>query len=313
MVERLRPAAGKRLDYHDTVVQGLTLRITERGVKSWRVLYRHRQRLRALTLGAVPVIGLADARERAREAIRRVSKGHDPASEKRADRKAETIAELADDYIERHAKRKKRSWKKDEWMLRRKVLPKWRHRAVKDIARRDVRLLVDQVAADGAPILANRLAALLSKLFKFALEDDLIGASPAVGIARPSIEQERDRVLSEKEIRQLWREFDGLPLAMAAYYKLRLITAQRGAEIASMQWAELDLGAGWWTVPSGRSKNRLSHRVPLSSIAIEILNGLKAQAPAGDYVLAGARGKRQQSEAAATFTVTKFLNSSEVS
>jgi hypothetical protein len=51
MVERLKPAAGKRLDYHDTIVRGLSLRITEQGAKSWRVLYRHRQRLRALTLG----------------------------------------------------------------------------------------------------------------------------------------------------------------------------------------------------------------------------------------------------------------------
>src|SRR5258708_3506939 len=89
MVERLKPAAGKRLDYHDTIVRGLTLRITERGAKSWRVLYRHRQRLRALTLGPVSAIGLADARERAREAIHRASKGHDPASEKKSDRKAE--------------------------------------------------------------------------------------------------------------------------------------------------------------------------------------------------------------------------------
>jgi integrase len=306
MIERLKPAVGKRLVYHDTLARGLTLRITERGAKSWSVLYYHRRRLRSLTLGSVDAIGLADARERARDVIRRASKGHDPASEKTADRQAETMTDLAHDFIERYAKRKKKSWRKDEWMLRSKVLPKWGHRAVKDITRRDVRRLVEELAADGAPILANRLCALLSKLFRFALDDELINASPAHAITRPAQERERDRVLSEAEIRKLWKEFDALPAAMAAYFKLRLVLAQRGAEVASMQWADLDIAGGWWTIPSTQSKNRLSHRVPLSPMALDILKALKEQAGADEFVLAGARGKRQQSEAAAEFTVKDF-------
>jgi integrase len=306
MIERLKPVAGKRMAYHDTMVRGLTLRITERGAKSWSVLYYHRLRLRSLTLGSVDAIGLADARERAREVLRRASKGNDPASEKKADRQAETMTDLAHDFIERYAKRKKKSWRKDEWMVRSKVLPKWGNRAVKDITRRDVRRLVEELAADGAPILANRLCALLSKLFRFALDDELISASPAHAIARPAPERERDRVLSEKELRQLWKEFDSLPSAMAAYFKLRLVLAQRGAEVASMQWADLDIAGGWWTIPSTQSKNKLSHRVPLSPMALNILKGLKTQGPADEFVLAGARGKRQQSEAAAEFTVKDF-------
>src|SRR5262249_27295040 len=100
MIERLKPAVGKRLVYHDTVARGLTLRITERGAKSWSVLYYHRRRLRSLTLGSVDAIGLADARQRARDVIRRASKGQDPASEKKADRQAETMTDLAHDFIE---------------------------------------------------------------------------------------------------------------------------------------------------------------------------------------------------------------------
>ena len=180
-------------------------------------------------------------------------------------------------------------------------------RAIEDIKRRDVRLLVKAIADRGAPIMANRTTALLSKLFKFALDDELIEASPAVRISRPGAEQKRDRVLSDDELRTLWVVWDGLSSEMAAYFRLRLITAQPGGEVAAMRWKDVDLEAGWWTVPAGVAKNKLAHRVPLSASALTILRALRATAAKDAvYVLAGARGKRQQSEAAATFGVPDF-------
>ncbi len=50
-VDSIKPTPGKRVDYFDSEVRGLALRVTEHGVKSWSVLYRHRGRLRRLTLG----------------------------------------------------------------------------------------------------------------------------------------------------------------------------------------------------------------------------------------------------------------------
>ncbi len=108
---------------------------------------------------------------------------------------------------------------------------------------------------------------------------------------------------------------------MAAYYKLRLLTAQRGGEVASMRWQDVDLDAGWWTIPAGTSKNKLAHRVPLNQSALALVEALKVARderaedeaePAEQtreralYVLAGARGKRQQAEAAATFETADF-------
>jgi integrase len=306
-VKRLTPVPGKRTDVHDSEVRGLTLRITERGVKSWTVLYRHRGKLRRFTLGDAKVIGLADARERAREAIRSASKGEDPAAEKKQSRKAETIGDLATDYIERYAKRHKRSWKEDDRILRAEILPAWRQRAIKDITRRDVRVLVEAIAARGAGIMANRTTALLSKLFKFALDDKLIEASPAVRITRPAAEHKRDRGLTDDELRALWKAFDALSPEMGAYFKLRALTAQRGGEVSSMRWQDVDLTSGWWTIPAARSKNGLPHRVPLSAPALALVATLYATARAeADYVLEGARGRRQQSEAAARFTVPDF-------
>jgi len=316
-VGSIKPTPGKRAEYFDTEVSGLALRVTERGRKSWAVMYRHRGRLRRLTLGSADTITLADARDRARDAIRDASKGIDAATLKHEARKAETISDLATIYIEKYARASKRSWKADDRILRAEILPKWRQRAIRDITRRDVIAMVEKIAERGAPILANRTTALVSKLFNVALNRGLIDASPAVRIPRPAPERTRDRVLTEAEIRTLWEEFEALSPEMAAFYKLRLLTAQRGAEVSTMRWQDIELDAGWWTIPAERSKNKLPHRVPLAPTVIALLGSLKPTTlstatgvmPAGlrtQYVLYGARGKRQQAEAAATFTVTDF-------
>jgi integrase len=144
-------------------------------------------------------------------------------------------------------------------------------------------------------------------MFVFALDRELLQVSPAVRIPRPGQEHARDRVLSEDELRTLWQSFERLEAPMSAFYKLRLLTAQRGGEVAAMPWQDVDLDAGWWTIPAALSKNKLAHRVPLNGPALAILAALRVQAKKGEeFVLVGARGKRQQAEAAATFRVKDF-------
>ena len=144
-------------------------------------------------------------------------------------------------------------------------------------------------------------------MFSFAIDQELIEHNPASRLARPGAEQSRERVLTEDEIRAAWSDFDALEREMAAYYKLRLATAQRGKEVASMTWADVDLESAWWTIPASIAKNKLGHRVPLSKTAVDIINALKTENAKSDgYVLSGARGRRQQSEAAADFTVKDF-------
>lgn len=98
-----------------------------------------------------------------------------------------------------------------------------------------------------------------------------------------------------------------MPAPMAAFYRLRLLTAQRGGEVVAMRWRDIDIEQDWWTIPAAGSKNKLAHRVPLTASAVSIVAALLATAKADeDYVLAGARGKRQQAEAAALLTVDDF-------
>lgn len=311
----------RRADYPDHAVRGLSLRVTPAGVKTWTLRYRNPAGAqRRWSLGQHPVVGLADAREKARDALRQIPDGFDPARQKRDVRAAGTFAELAERYIDEYAKPRKRSWRADSSLLRREVLPHWKHRGIAAIERADVRGLVEGVARKPAPILANRLRALLHRLFGWAIEQDLAENNPVAYVRRPGIERQRDRVLTEDEIRTLWTALNALPREMAAAYKLRLMTAQRGAEVADMRWTDVDLESGWWTIPSERAKNGLAHRVFLAPAALALVRAMRAAVDAGlaaprtdgkprvepVFVLRNARGKRQRANAAATFGIPDF-------
>jgi integrase len=115
-------------------------------------------------------------------------------------------------------------------------------------------------------------------------------------------ESARDRVLTEGEIKQVWTALDGMHegdkahrkyrMLSAASLKLRLLTAQRGEEIMGMQWNELDLASGWWTIPATRTKNKLAHRVYLTAQSLRVIEEarLLCESKPSAYVFPGPRG-----------------------
>jgi integrase len=202
-------------------------------------------------------------------------RGNDPTATKRDEKQAPTVAWLAEEYIEKYAKRNKRSWKEDQRIIQHDILPAWGRLKAQDIKRKDVIALLESILERGSPIQANRTRALISRMFNWALERDLVSTNPAHQVRAVAPENQRDRVLSEEEIRTVWRAFDQQDALVGTIFKLRLLTAQRGGEVESMAWADIDLDGGWWTIPSGIAKNKLSHRVPLSKAAMDLLLALK--------------------------------------
>jgi integrase len=299
-IKAMRPPADGRIDVWDDTVSGFGLRVSSTGRKTWVLMYRRNGVLRRYTLGIYPTLGLADAREKARDALRDVAHGGDPATEKIAERRAETFADLAHEYVERHAK-KKRSGREDIRILygsphkkktgkrpHEPLVKRWGAMKVKDISRRDVRKLLEEIA-DRAPIMANRTLALVRKMFNFGIERDWVEANPCQMIKRLAPERQRDRVLSEDEIRKFWKALDDEQPIIAGLFRLRLLTAQRGGEVHGASWDEMELTTGWWTIPAERSKNGLAHRVPLSSQALKVLKDLKAQAEESPWVFPSTR------------------------
>src|ERR1700730_18624779 len=111
------PPRPKQLDYFDQSLPGFGLRVSYNGRKSWTVLYRCNGVKGRLTLGRFDLMPLADARERARAALRAAANGVDPAAQKYRDREAPTFKNLVERYIEEYAKPRKRTWKKDKRLL----------------------------------------------------------------------------------------------------------------------------------------------------------------------------------------------------
>jgi len=277
-VSALKAPATGQSDFWDTRKPGFGIRVSKGGTKTWLLMYRQHGRKRRLTLGRFPDLSVADARARATGTLGDVVKGANPAEERARAKADPTFGELAELYIERHAriKKKPRSVAEDEHMLKADLLPAWKERKLPAIGRRDVIALLDEVVARGAPIHANRVRALVSSIFNFAIGRDLTEFNPAHKVPRPALERSRERKLSDDEVRRLWTALEIEPLKIQVIYKLALLTAARRSEILGLAWSELDLDRNWWTLPTDRSKSGEEHRIPLSPTAVSLLRQLEA-------------------------------------
>ena len=111
-IKFLEGVRGKQVDYFDKALAGFFVRVSQDGKKSFGVMYRKGGRLRRMKLGTYPLLTLGKARKEAVKVLRNAELGLDPATEKQEDRHAETFEQVAREYLERHAKMKKKSWEK---------------------------------------------------------------------------------------------------------------------------------------------------------------------------------------------------------
>ena len=252
-----------------------------------------------MTLGVYPRISLATARARygkAREELE--DHGRDPGAalvnSKRARRDAPTVEDLADEYLEKWAKRRKRSWKEDERILKNDVRPAIGHKKAADVVRRDIIDLLDAVVERGAPIAANKTLAITRKMFRFGVSQDLVPHNPCEAVQAPAEARRRDRVLLAAEIKKLWGVLEEGDIKMTPGIRLclqlMLVTAQRRAEVATATWADIDMSSGWWTIPERAAKIKLPHRVPLSPLAKSLLNRAKSDGKNSEYVFPNPSG-----------------------
>src|SRR5262245_60769482 len=295
-IDALTAGPSGRREIADGHIAGLVLRVSTTK-KVWALRYRTRGgQPRRLQLGAYPALTLKDARALAQTKIGEVAKGSDPVSVEQAARDAadasgqHTFGHLAETYIDKHAKKHKRSWEADQRYLDVEILKHWRHRPVAEITRRDVRELLDDVVRRGSPYSANRILALVRKIFNFALQEDweLPKGNPVTQMRKPGVETSRDRVLSDDELRLVWTACADERPEMCALQRLRVLTAQRGGELAQLRWR--DIKSDWLTIPETVAKNKKAHRVPLASLAKEIVDAIPRLSD--EFIFPGRNGKQ---------------------
>ncbi|MER8553623.1 tyrosine-type recombinase/integrase [Mesorhizobium sp. M1217] len=281
--------SGRKVDYFDTIVKGLVLRASAAGAKSWYVVYGPPAKRSWLKLGSYPEIPLGGekgARQRARDTRAKVGDGGDPIADKKATAASQSVADMVDNYLKRHASTKRSG---DEIARRLRKNVSGRDAGGKrieerstgcigdvklgDLHRRDITKAIDAVKDRGAHTEANRLFEDVRAMVRWARARGDLDENLTEGMKKPSVVVERDRVLSANEIRAMWSALNDADMRESTRRVIRicLVTAQRVGEVAGMTLEEIDLDAGLWTIPVARSKNKREHVVPLSDMAINIV------------------------------------------
>jgi integrase len=300
------PAKGNKLHYFSGVTlqgkkapSGFAVRVTAAGTKAFVLFHRFNGKAYWETLGRWDenaqggTLTVRDAIVRADKLAKDLRNGRreDPRPERTrrlqdGDKPADgNVSGLLDTYIARYLKAGKlRSAAMIEAQLERLVKPKIGKVGIYELKRSHISRMLDEIAYENGPRMADLVLAYVRKCFNWyevnGHDDDF--TSPVVrGMARlkPS-DRERERVLSDDEIRDVWAALDTItePACFPAYVKTLLLTATRRGESADLSTTELD--GEIWTIPAARYKTKLDHVIPLSAHARELIAGARPAKPA---------------------------------
>jgi integrase len=290
LLVRKAKAHGAPLNIWDTRQPGLCLRIQVSGHRPFKVVYSYRGRARWYHIGTV---GLADARRIAAKVRLAVAEGKDPLAERQAERGAGTFAELAERYLDEHAKKKNKSWQQADYFVRKHLLPRWARLDARSIARADVRAAVGRIAA---PVVANQVLAAASAIFTWGVAQEVVPFNPCKGVGK-SATKSRERVLADSELPLFWQAFDSAGLVRSSALKVLLLSGQRPGEVCHMRLEHIR--DRWWSMPGAPdpnigwpgTKNGASHRIWLPEVITGIIGELTDDPDAATgFVFANERG-----------------------
>ncbi|MDX1070472.1 tyrosine-type recombinase/integrase [Sinorhizobium medicae] len=310
------PEDGKdRLELRDNDEPGLLFRVTKSGARSWSIRYlnaagEHRRK----TIGPFPSVGLAKARELARKIKGEVASKVDVVGvEKQTKvdaqrRRMNRLSGLADAYFadaalglhRASAKPKRKSTMDEEKRIYEKLVkPKFGDTPVADITRREVTDFVSKQTRV-AKSTGRHCRNLLRQLLAYAVHKELIDHNPAHSIAVANSEP-RERMLSDDELQSIWKacarpgRVEGLAMTeeMGLALRMALVTLQRGSEVVGMRWEEIDREARIWIIPAARMKGKRPHLVPLSDLAMSLLDEADELIGGKEYVFQSPRNGEQ--------------------
>jgi integrase len=274
---------GERTKWSIDGIQGLVVDCTANGKRSWYVNYyvgvgaqrtKRQQRLGSFDANDPAYLTVADAIQRAGETLTTVKRdGRDPFAEQRvsvtASATGPTFGYLFDQWLNKHGKVNKKSWPNDVSVYNLHIKPRLGDFEVKPLKRRDYIAVLDDIAAKVSGIQANRSQSIISAVLNWSVNEDLIEINPTQGITKRGKEIARDRVLTDDELRRFWRSLGNEPWDRGI--KLLLLTGQRRSEVAGA--APEEFSGDIWSIPASRTKNGLSHLVPLTRPARYLFGG----------------------------------------
>jgi integrase len=264
------PAPDKGWAYHyDLKVQGLGIGIGKTGKKTF-ILYRKINGVpERLKLGRYPDLSIERARGKASEINSSIANGINPADIKRGRAAEPTFGELFSQYLERHAKQHKRTWAEDKQRFEQYLQSAIGKKKLSLINRQLVASIHGDITLAGHSTVANRVLALVSSVYGWAISAGLVESNPISGIKR-NREMSRDRFLQSDELPRFFKALaDEENKTMRDYFLLSLLTGARRANVLAMRWTEVNFERKEWRIKE--TKNGAPQTVTLSPQAVELL------------------------------------------
>jgi integrase len=320
-VETARPSKTRR-ELPDDVLPGFYLVVQPSGARSWAVRYRAAGRTRKHTIGAYPKLGLKEARDLARTAIRSVAEGSDPHAIKVAAREAakavsagtapltaeSPFVDVWQVYIADHVKGlRPRSQEAINGMYRMELEPRWKKRRLGQITPADVTQLKRDLKK--TPSKADKARVILSGFFNWCMDDEIHGGTPIIAESPVIASRKRRRNANDKrkaktgrklgddEIRWMWTAADESGFPFGPLVKLLLLTGQRRNEVAGIAESEIDRPKRVWCLPGERTKNgepNLIYLADLTLVVLDSLPNLHREAMERDRIKAARQRKNDQ-------------------
>ena len=311
----IKTAKPKEKPYKLSDSHGLYLEVTPTGSKLWRLKYRLAGKEKKLAIGAYPIIGLQQARQRRDEARQQLADGVDPSEQRKAAKQAQraeglTFESVAREWYAYNAPRWAESTAyKAKLYLENDLLPGIGARPIAAITRPDLVELVRKVEARGTLNAAGKIRQWLHQIFRYALARGVVENNPATDldvVAAPAKAVRHHPHVAFAELPELLEKLEAAKLHNLTRWAIRLLvlTAVRPGELRAAPWAEFDLDAATWTIPSERMKARRPHVVPLPRQAVAIVRQLKEIT--GDYPLVFA-GQQNPDRPMSENTINKAL------
>lgn len=264
----------ERTIYWDETLPGFGVMVTKVGARSFVYQYRAAGRSRRMSF---PIeLGIDKARREARKALGAVAANRDPLQERRKkEGEAEnTLQLICEDYLKREGKRL-RTRDQIEQTLKRLVYPNLGARQIDSILRSEIVRLLDKIEDErGAGMATNTLAHIRKIMNWHASRTDDFRSPIVRGMARTKPkERARDRILTDDELRAVWKAAEAYPGPFGRYLQFVLLTVTRRNEAADM--ADTELSGDDWIIPAARYKTKVDHVVPLSEAARGLLASLQ--------------------------------------
>jgi len=272
------PLPEKGWAYHyDLKVQGLGIGIGNTGKKSF-ILYRKINGIpERITLGRYPDLTIEQARGKAAEINSAIAKGTNPALVIRGEKAELTFNDLFSEYLERHSKPNKKTWMDDESQFNNYLAKPLGRKKLSTINRARIAAIHSDITKQGYATTANRVKALISSIFGWAISAGLCQTNPALGI-RLNREYSRDRFIQGDELPKFFQALaDEKNITIRDYIFTSLLTGARRSNVQAMQWSDINFDRDEWHIKE--TKNGVPQTVTLTPEVMTILRNRKPTEP----------------------------------